>query len=143
MQVKFGHRLKNIYIPFLDFNLDGKKTATKKKKEADAADPSADPSVKTDANGKKIREPKPKRGNDLVLNFDMSLRDDKSENRLFGFGQDNIPSRGSRTLRVSPSATYTLNKRLDLRFYIDYNDIIPYTSAAFPSTTVTGGFVVT
>jgi hypothetical protein len=26
---------------------------------------------------------------------------------------------------------------------VDYNRTIPYTSAAFPSTTATGGFVIT
>ena len=149
LQVKFGHRLKNIYISFLDFDIEKKlmskekekrlKAEAKKKKEEEAAAAGpADPNAP-----KKKREPKPKKGNDLVINFDLSFRDDQTENHLFGAGADGIPSRGSQTLRVSPSVTYTVNKLLDLRFFVDYNRTIPYTSAAFPSTTATGGFVIT
>jgi cell surface protein SprA len=146
LQLKFGHRLKNIYIPFLDFDIE-KKLITKekakrlkeeeKKKKAEEKS-NADPNAP-----KKKREPKPKKGNDLVINFDLSFRDDQTENHLFGAGAGDIPSRGSQTLRVSPSATYTVNKLLDLRFFVDYNRTIPYTSAAFPSVTTTGGFVIT
>ena len=144
--LKFGHRLKNVYIKFLDFNLEKKESAkdkAKKKEEekrnevidSQNPDPKA-PKVK------KKKEPKPKKGNDLVLNFDLSFRDDITKNHLLGQGTD-IPSRGAKTLRVAPSATYTLNKRLDLRFYVDYNKILPYTTASFPSTNATGGFVIT
>ena len=141
IQVKFGHRIKNVYIKVLDINFDGNsKKKPVKKKADDLTAPSVDPT--TGATIKKKKEPKPKRGNDLVLNFDLSFRDDITENHLLGQGTD-VPSRGSQTFRLSPSATYTINKRLDLRFYVDYNRIIPYTTAAFPSTTATGGFVVT
>jgi cell surface protein SprA len=140
IQVKFGHRIKNVYIKALDFNLDGNKKKPVKKKDEDLTAPSGD--ATPDPKAKKKKEPKAKKGNDLVLNFDLSFRDDITENHLLGQGTD-VPSRGSQTFRISPSATYTLNKRLDLRFYIDYNRIIPYTTAAFPSTTATGGFVVT
>ncbi len=140
--VKFGHRVKNVYIKFLDFNLEKKPKAKKKDEEkknevidSQPADPNA-PKVK------KKKEPKPKKGNDLVLNFDLSFRDDITKNNLLGQGVE-VPSRGSKTLRLAPSATYTINKTLDLRFYIDYNKIIPYTSASFPSTNASGGFVIT
>ena len=149
IQIKFGHRLKNIYIPFLDFDIE-KKLISKEKAKKRAAEEkakAAEEKAKRLADGtpepKKKREPKPKKGNDLVLNFDLSFRDDQTENHLFGAGAGDIPSRGSQTLRVSPSATYTVNKLLDLRFFVDYNKTIPYTSAAFPSTTATGGFVIT
>jgi cell surface protein SprA len=141
IQVKFGHRIKNVYIKMLDINFDSNaKKKPVKKKADDLTAPSTDPTA--DPKAKKKKEPKPKRGNDLVLNFDLSFRDDITENHLLGQGTD-VPSRGSQTFRLSPSATYTINKRLDLRFYVDYNRIIPYTTAAFPSTTATGGFVVT
>ncbi|MBL7816669.1 MAG: cell surface protein SprA [Saprospiraceae bacterium] len=141
IQVKFGHRIKNVYIKALDINLDGAaKKKPVKKKDEDLTTPSGDPTA--DPKAKKKKEPKAKKGNDLVLNFDLSFRDDITENHLLGQGTD-VPSRGSKTIRVSPSATYTINKRLDLRFYVDYNHITPYTTAAFPSTTATGGFVVT
>ena len=144
--VKFGHRVKNVYIKFLDFNLDKKADAAakKKKKEEDKKNVVID-SQPADPNApvvKKKKEPKPKKGNDLVLNFDLTFRDDITENHLLGQGVD-VPSRGSQTLRLAPSATYTINKKLDLRFFIDYNKILPKTSASFPSTNASGGFVVT
>jgi cell surface protein SprA len=141
LQVKFGHRIKNVYIKALDFDFEGKKKKPKKLDKKDENEQvTGDPVGGTPE--KKKKTPKPKKGNDLVLNFDMSFRDDRTENRLLGQGTD-IPSRGSQNFRVSPSATYTINRRLDLRFYIDYNQIIPYTTAAFPSTNASGGFVVT
>ncbi len=152
IQLKFGHRLKNIYIEFLDFDIEKKlisKEKAKKQKEEEKKK-ALEEKAKKDADAadgkpaaKKKREPKPKKGNDLVINFDLSFRDDQTENHLFGAGAGDIPSRGSQTLRVSPSVTYTVNKLLDLRLFVDYNRTIPYTSAAFPSTTATGGFVIT
>jgi cell surface protein SprA len=153
IQLKFGHRLKNIYIEFLDFDIEkkliskekAKKLALeeKKKKAEEKAQKLAEGGGKDAPGTKKKREPKPKKGNDLVINFDLSYRDDQTENHLFGAGAGDIPSRGSQTLRVSPSVTYTVNKLLDLRFFVDYTRTIPYTSASFPSTTATGGFVIT
>jgi cell surface protein SprA len=145
---KFGHRVKNVYIKFLDFDVDKKKKAVeakrrkeeeKKNEVIDSTVPNADPNA---PKPKKKREPKPKKGNDLVLNFDLTIRDDITQNHLLSQGVD-VDSRGSKTIRFAPSATYTINKRLDLRFFVDYNKIIPYTTISFPSTTASGGFVVT
>ncbi len=137
---KFGQRIKNVYIQFLDFNLDKSKLLNKvindpnKPAEVVATGPDGLPL-------KKKKAKKAPKGNDLVLNFDVSYRHDLSANRLLGQGVT-VPSRGSNTLRVSPSATYTVNKQMDLRFYVDYNMINPLTTAAFPSTNASGGFVV-
>ena len=135
--VKFGHRLKNVYIKFLDFN-PPKLLPKRKDEEVEPPPPVA-------ANGKKgkvKKTAKAKKGNDLVLSFDLGLRDDYSTNHLLGQGTD-IPASGNKTIRIAPSATYTVYKTLDLRFYIDYNSIVPYTTASFPSITTTGGFVIT
>lgn len=144
--IKFGQTLKNIYIKFLDFDLEKKKKekeAAKKKEEEKRNEVIDSRTAGADApKTKKKKEPKPKKGNDLRLLFDLSFRDDITENHLLGQGTA-IPSRGAKTLRIAPSATYTINKKLDLRFYVDYNKIIPYTTASFPSTNATGGFVIT
>jgi cell surface protein SprA len=141
---KFGHRLKNVYIQFLDFDLDKKKKAkeAKEKKDKEKQEALAAGDTPQDPKAKKKKEPKAKKGNDLVLSFDVSLRDDISENRYITQDQKQ-PSRGSQTIRIAPSATYTINKRLDLRFYMDYNKIVPYTTASFPTVTASGGFVIT
>jgi cell surface protein SprA len=140
--VKFGHRVKNVYIKFLDFNLEKKPKAKKKDEEKKSEVVDSQPVDPNAPKVKKKKEPKPKKGNDLVLNFDLSYRDDITKNNLLGQGVE-VPSRGSKTLRLAPSATYTINKTLDLRFYVDFNKIIPYTSASFPSTNASGGFVIT
>lgn len=141
IQFRLGHRIKNVYIKFLDFNFEtpkvginiGGKEEEKKKKK----DPEIDP-----VTGKKIKKGKAKKGNDLVINVDFSFRDDKRVNHLLGQDAE-FASSGNKTIRISPNVTYTVNKTLDLRFFIDYNRIVPYTTAQFPTTTANGGFVIT
>jgi len=78
---------------------------------------------------------------DLDINFDFALRDDVTFNHILD--QDIVdPTRGSRTLSISPSAEYQLNQRLALRFFVDYNKTVPKVSTSFPITNVQGGVVV-
>jgi hypothetical protein len=72
----------------------------------------------------------------------LIYRDDKQANREIE--QDIVvPTRGSKTLRVSPSVRYSLNKSLDLRLFGDYDYMIPATTASFPTYNFRGGLVVT
>ncbi|MEO0044054.1 MAG: cell surface protein SprA, partial [Bacteroidota bacterium] len=85
---------------------------------------------------------KKKVGNDLKLDFSLSWNDRITQNRELGQGSV-IPSSGSKALRLSPSASYTLNANLDLRLFFDYNKTIPYTTAAFNNVDARGGVTVT
>jgi len=79
--------------------------------------------------------------NDLNLKFDFSLRDDVTINHLLDQAVSE-PTRGVRSIRISPSADYKINKNLSTRFFVDYSKTIPKTSAAFPITSVQGGLTV-
>jgi cell surface protein SprA len=131
-----GHRLKNFVIPFLTPKAQRapKKPRKPKKGETPAVAPPTDP------NGKAA--PTVTKGNDLEFKFDLTYRDDKQANREIE--QDIVvPTRGSKTLRVSPSVRYSLNKSLDLRLFGDYDYMIPATTASFPTYNFRGGLVVT
>jgi cell surface protein SprA len=108
----YTYRLKNVKIPFLY-----PKSQTKGKKKKDLP------------------------GNDMNIKVDFSLRDDISRIFLLDLNS-NVASRGARTLRFSPSIDYTLNKKLNLRLFIDHNDTRPYTPNSFPIRTTRGGLTV-
>lgn len=131
-----GHRLKNVVIPFLTPKAQ-RAPKKKKGKEGDATNP-----TNQQGQPQNGQPQQPKRGNDLELKFDLSFRNDETANRELD--QDNeILTRGSQTLRISPSARYTLNRSLDLRLFMDYDHIIPSTTASFPTYNFRGGLVVT
>jgi cell surface protein SprA len=133
--VSFGHTMKNVHIPFLM----PKQIKPKKPKKGQKAD---DGGVKINLGDPNDPQGKKKVGNDLKLDFSLSWNDRITQNRELGQGSI-IPSSGSKALRLSPSASYTLNANLDLRLFFDYNKTIPYTTAAFNNVDARGGVTVT
>ncbi len=129
--VGFGYRLKDVIIPFLT---GGKK----KKKGKRTTRPSNQPNNNRGRPGANQNAPK---GNDLNIKFDFSFRDDISINHYLD-QETAEPTRGTRTISISPSVDYDVNKRLNLRLFFDYNKTIPKTSAAFPITNTQGGITV-
>lgn len=136
LTVGFGYRIKEFVIPF---SKNAKKKRQAKKK-------------KNNKKGKKGKTDKNKRpgapakgeatgGNDLDIKFDFSYRDDLTVNHLLDQENSQI-TRGLRTIRISPSATYQVNKRLNLRFFFDQSRTIPKTSASFPITNTQAGVTV-
>ncbi len=79
--------------------------------------------------------------NDLNFKFDFSYRDDVTINHLL---DQNIsePTRGAKTIRISPSIDYAVNKRLNLRLFFERSQTIPATSASFPITNTRAGVTV-
>ena len=77
----------------------------------------------------------------MNFNFDFSFRDDIT---LQHRTDQNItePTRGSRTVSISPSVDYDVNDKLNVRLFFDYNKTVPKTSAAFPITNTQGGVTV-
>jgi cell surface protein SprA len=128
-----GYRLKNVYIKFLDFgDLDGKKIKGKideKKGKKDKDDPKAGGTSKD------------KKGSDMNFKFDFSWRDDVTVNHLLDQGVS-IPTRGMKTVRISPSIDYAVNKQLNLRLFYDFSRTIPATSASFPITNTSAGLQI-
>jgi cell surface protein SprA len=150
--VGFGYKMKNVHLKFLDFlNFDQPKSKEKeedirkKKKKSilkfnDEAKEEEKPEIDPKT-GKPIKKKKAKKGNDLNLKFDFSVQDNVTYNNQLDGGK-RIPTRGEYTIRISPTADYTINKRLTLRFFVDYNRSKPKTSISFPRTNVNGGLMM-
>lgn len=133
--IGFGHRIKNVVIPFLQFGkakTEAKKNSKKKSK------------IKVDPNasGNNAGGTSAPQGSDLNIKFDVSFRDDITLNHLLDQGIDAQPTRGLRTLRISPSVDYQITKNLNARLFFDYNRSNPKTSQAFPITNMNGGVTV-
>ena len=128
--VGFGYRMKDVVIPFLT---GGKK---KKKKRS-----SRSSSNNNNRGGQTGGNQNTQQGSDMNFKFDFSFRDDVTINHLL---DKNIaePTRGSRTVSISPSVDYDVNDKLNVRLFFDYNKTVPKTSAAFPITNTQGGVTV-
>lgn len=78
----------------------------------------------------------------LNIKFDFSLRDDITVNHQLDVDRNPIPTRGLRSIRISPTADYALNNNLTLRLFLDYNKTVPYTTNAYPITNFRSGLTV-
>ena len=78
---------------------------------------------------------------DLDIQFNVSLRDNKSYARRLSI-DSREPVEGSRIFTLAPSAEYQLNQRLSLRAFFDYRKTVPFNSLGFPQTAASGGIVV-
>ncbi|MFT6709016.1 MAG: cell surface protein SprA, partial [Flavobacteriales bacterium] len=128
----FGYSMKNVIIDFLlpkNARPKRKKRGRRGKKSSKGKTPAKD------KNGKEIK------GNDMNFTFDFSYRDDVTINHRLDQGIAE-PTRGSKTLTISPSIDYDINKQLNVRLFFDHRRVIPATSASFPITTNQGGITI-
>jgi cell surface protein SprA len=89
----------------------------------------------------KIRGKKKSLNNDINFNFEFSFRDNVTTNYILD--QDiSQPTQGMKTIRVSPSIDYVINKRLNIRLFFDRNRSIPATSASYPITNTKAGLTL-
>lgn len=79
--------------------------------------------------------------NDLDMKMDIGLRDDKSTNHYLALNQD-IVTRGSRVITISPSINYMVSEKLTLRLFYDRRQSIPYVSNSYPITTTRAGITL-
>jgi cell surface protein SprA len=84
---------------------------------------------------------KPK-GNDLNITVDFGFRDDISYEYELDKIEGNRITSGSRQYTVSPQATYSVNKNLNVRLFVDYRKTIPYVSNAYKDVRINGGLTV-
>ncbi len=129
---KFGYLIKDLYLSFIP-GIEKiqkpikKKTSSKKKKITD------------DKADQFVNKPK---GNDLVIAVDFGLRDDISYLYKLDKSDKKEPYAGSRQYSLTPSATYNVNKNLNLRLFMDYRKIVPYVYTAYKSVLINGGLTV-
>jgi len=132
--VGFGHRLKDVSIPFLQFGVSKKK----KKKKGDEQDPpGALPGGGRRGQGQS-------QANDLNLKFDFSFRDDVTIKHTLDELKAPVPTRGSTQIKVSPSIDYTVNSQLNLRLFVDFSKDIPKTllGGSIGQTNIRGGLTI-
>lgn len=78
---------------------------------------------------------------DLNITFDFSVRDDVTFVHLLD--SDNTePTRGSRSLSISPALEYQVHDQLAVRLFVDYSKTIPKVLTSFPITNARGGLVI-
>ena len=131
--VGFGWRLSNVDIPFL--------TGSKKKKGRgiSGTDLSPDTGAGRGARGPGLNQREPQQ---LDITFDFSLRDDVTYRYLLDQSQEPVPTRGSRSITISPAAEYQLNKQLALRLFFDYRRTEPKSTQSYPITNINGGVTI-
>ena len=130
----FGYKLKKVNIPFLT----GQKKKKGKKKQAEES--------KIDnilgAGSRKGRSGSGGDAQDLSFKFDFEYRDDVTNNYRLDLSKEPTPTRGTRTISLSPSIDYNISSRLKLRLFTDYRRTVPKVSNAFPITTLNTGVTV-
>ncbi len=79
---------------------------------------------------------------DLVLRFDLSIRDNKTVLRkiLDDVGDTNVPSSGQQSIGLGTSAEYQISPRVNFRMFFDRTVNNPFVSNQFPNTNSHGGF---
>jgi cell surface protein SprA len=132
--VKLGYIIRDLYLPFIPGIEKLQKIPTKKinkkKKKLSKDNAPADQFVN-----------KPK-GNDLNITVDFGFRDDISYEYELDKIEGNRITSGSRQYTVSPQATYSVNKNLNVRLFVDYRKTIPYVSNAYKDVRINGGLTV-
>jgi cell surface protein SprA len=131
----FGHRIKNVDIPFLTGSKKGKSSSSKKSKKKKGETPTPAPTAGPGGGSGNSQV------HDLNIKFDFEYRDDVTKVHSVQRPQAQ-PSRGTTTWSINPSVDYQLNRRLALRLFVDYRKTVPKTSQSFPITSVSSGVTV-
>jgi cell surface protein SprA len=131
--IGFGWRVSNVDIPFL--------TGSKKRGRRGISDTDLSTGQTGGRGGRgpglSQREPQ-----QLDITFDFSLRDDVTYRYLLDQSQEPIPTRGTRSITISPAAEYQLNKQLALRLFFDYRRTEPKSTQSYPITNMNGGITI-
>ncbi|MBR9919631.1 MAG: cell surface protein SprA [Bacteroidetes bacterium] len=131
--IGFGWRLSNVDIPFL--------TGSKRRRGRGITDTDLSPAsgAGRGARGPGLNQREPQQ---MDITFDFSLRDDVTYRYLLDQSQEPIPTRGTRSITISPAVEYQLSKQLALRFFFDYRRTEPKSTQSYPITNVNGGITV-
>ncbi len=79
--------------------------------------------------------------NDLTLRLDVSYRDDATSNSYLD-QNDALPVGGQRVVTISPSISYVINNRINIKFYFDQRRTTPKISSSPPISTTRGGIQI-
>ena len=76
--------------------------------------------------------------NDLTFRLDMSFRTDYTTNSYLDQNAS-VPVGGQRVVSISPSISYVVNNRINLKLYFDQRRTVPFISSSPPVTTTRVG----
>ena len=76
--------------------------------------------------------------NEIAFRFEYNIRDNVISNSRID-QDNNFATQGAKEIRLSPSIDYTLNNRINLKFYFDQTKIKPYISSSAPTTNTRAG----
>lgn len=76
--------------------------------------------------------------NELVFNFDFSIRDNVTTNYRLDQGTAE-PINGMKVIRIAPTIDYTVSQKLRVSLFYEYTRNIPKTSISFPNLNTRGG----
>ena len=79
--------------------------------------------------------------NDMTFRLDMSLRDDATTNSYLDQNAS-VPVGGQQVVSISPSISYVVNNRINLKLYFDERRTIPKISSSPPVTTTRAGIEI-
>ncbi len=79
--------------------------------------------------------------NDMTFRLDMSLRDDATTNSYLDQNAA-IPVGGQQVISISPSISYIINNRINMKLYFDERRTIPKISSSPPVTTTRVGIEI-
>jgi cell surface protein SprA len=79
--------------------------------------------------------------NEIAFRFEYGIRDNVTSNTSILL-ETNFATGGSKEITLRPSIDYTLNNRINLKFYFDQTKIKPYISSSAPTTNTRAGVQV-
>lgn len=117
-----------------------KRRGSRTRQQDDEADDSDNP---LDAQGGRRRSSRRNvsstRGSDMTFQLNFGFSDNVTYVHRLDFGGTPDPTRGLKSITVSPSVDYIVNENLTVRAFIDYNATEPYISINPPVTNIEGG----
>lgn len=124
---KAGYVLKNVYLNFLPGVKKEKKLNKKSKKKK--GDPLEETAIKP-------------KGNDMQFNLDIGIQDDITKIHVLDDNTKSQVINGSKTISISPSVLYNVNKNLNLKIFLDYRKQTPYASGQYKTLSYNGGITI-
>ena len=76
--------------------------------------------------------------NEIAFRFEYNIRDNVTSNSRLD-QDNNFATQGAKEITLRPSIDYTLNNRINLKFYFDQTKIKPYISSSAPTTNTRAG----
>jgi cell surface protein SprA len=82
------------------------------------------------------------KGNDLEFSFDFGITDNVTKIHRLDNNIDAQNISGSKQISFTPAIKYSMNKNLNIRFFVDYRKTIPYVQNQYKDVRINGGLTI-